>query len=77
MFGYLSPIGQMLIFLDRNINKVALSINGVTYGHYDSVVAAADDVYMFATGYYEWDSLVERVESVPESISEWLKISTR
>ena len=74
VFVYKSPIGLMKIFLDSN-QRYALAIGDTVYGHYHSPVAAADDVYCFATGCYEWDKLQTKMMlDVPTDIHEWQRI---
>jgi len=67
---YKSQVGKMVIGVDRNVNRFALIINDTCYGHYNSAIAAADDVYMHVTGCYEWDLLDGEVDP-PTHISEW------
>jgi len=65
----------MSIYFDRSVNKYALNICGTVYGHYPSAEAAADDVFTFSTGCFEWDSLCDDIDlscSIPDNISEWI-----
>jgi len=48
-----------------------LGIDDKVLGSYHSPIAAADDVYCQATGWYKWDSL-EPITS-PTDLSEWTK----
>lgn len=64
----------MMIFQDPRIDKYALSIGDTIYGHYNSAIAAADDVYMHATGCFEWDDLDGTVDA-PTDIYEWQRIN--
>jgi hypothetical protein len=73
LFVYRSPIGLIVIKYDSNVNRFALIINDVCYGHYASAVAAADDVYCHVTGGYEWDVLDGEILA-PSDIYEWEQI---
>lgn len=46
-----------------------LWLNECLLGSYHSAAAAADDVYMQATGFYDWDSL--RNETPPGDLTDW------
>ncbi|NLI91417.1 MAG: hypothetical protein GX434_04195 [Peptococcaceae bacterium] len=72
MYFYNSPVGLMEIRYDTSNNRYLLIIKGMCYGAYPSPLAAADDVYMHVTGFYEWDSLSRDV-SKPRNIKEWEK----
>jgi hypothetical protein len=54
MWLYKSPIGVIRIVKNRT-GSYSIVINEVFYGTYPSAVAAADDVYTFSTGCFEWD----------------------
>lgn len=69
MWYYKSPIGLMKIYKNTS-GRYSLQINGTVYGSYNSAIAAADDVYMFATGCYQWDSL-DGTLNPPTDICEW------
>lgn len=69
MWYYNSPIGRMKIFKNSS-GRYLLQIKDTIYGSYNSAVAAADDVYTFATGCEQWDSLVSQ-EDPPDNIQEW------
>lgn len=70
MWVYRSPIGP--IYILKSGGRFVISYNGDYYGGYQSVVAAADDVYTFSTGCSEWDLLCGTVEP-PTDIHEWIK----
>ncbi|MDR3587518.1 MAG: hypothetical protein P4L59_19730 [Desulfosporosinus sp.] len=74
MWVYDSPVGKMIIKYDSKENRYALIINGESLGNYNSAIAAANNVYMHVTGYYEWDILDGQVD-VPHDIYEWEKIT--
>ena len=67
-FQYKSPIGHFLIKPQAN-GRWGLWFKDDLLGSYHSAMVAADDVYMQATGDYDWDSL-DRVD-IPTDISEW------
>lgn len=69
LWFYQSPIGKMYIFKNKT-GKYSLKINGIIYGSYNSAIAAADDVFTFTTGCYEWDVLNCTFEP-PTDIYEW------
>ena len=73
MYGYNSPIGPMIIFFDKRVNRFALAINDTLYGHYHSAVAAADDVYCHVTGCDQWDLLDGKIFDAPTDLAEWLR----
>jgi hypothetical protein len=61
------------MYIFRNASgRYSLKICGTVYGFYSSAVAAADDVYTFSTGCYEWDSLFKSANP-PTDIYEWEK----
>lgn len=70
VYIYRSPIGPIAIRYDQGLKKFALMINDVCCGHYESAIAAADDVYMHVTGCYDWDKLDGKVDA-PTDLSEW------
>ncbi|ARF67620.1 hypothetical protein B7C51_06920 [Paenibacillus larvae subsp. pulvifaciens] len=74
MYAYKSPVGLMKIYIDRNVGRYALDINGIIVGHYLSAADAADDVYTQVTGYYDWDDLDGDVDP-PSDLSEWLIVN--
>ena len=67
---YNSPIGP--IYIRNTTTGFQLIYDNECYGNYSSAVAAADDVFTFSTGCYEWDSLSESVIP-PTDICEWEK----
>ena len=71
-YEYKSKIARMSIRPGEN-GKWALWIEDCIYGPYHSPEAAADDVYMQATGHYEWDTQNEITE--PCDLSEWTRIN--
>lgn len=72
MYLYRSPIG---VFTIRYINgRFTLCFSNDVLGHYNSAVAAADDVYTHTTSLYEWDDLDGQVDDVPTDIYEWEQI---
>lgn len=68
MLVYHSPIGDW--FIIPSSGRYQLVFSSVCYGVYHSAVAAADDVYCFATGCDEWDLLAGSLEP-PQDPSEW------
>lgn len=73
MWTYASPVGLMSIWLNDN-NRYSLKINDEVYGFYHSAAAAADDVRVFETGCFEWDSSEAKCcNVVPAHINEWKK----
>ncbi len=69
MWYYQSPIGLMKIYKNSS-GRYSLQIKDNVYGFYHSAAAAADDVYVFATGCHQWDSLNGTLNP-PSSIHEW------
>lgn len=63
----------MIVKYNRQSNKFLLTINSTYTDQYDSAVAAANNVYMHVTGYYDWDKLDSTVDA-PTDIYEWQKI---
>ena len=76
MWIFQSPIGKMTIRFVPSAEKYILIINDSIYGHYISAVAAADDVYTFSTGCYDWDRLASNAVTLqtPVDISEWFMV---
>ena len=72
MWIYETPIGIMQIYKNHS-GHYSLQINNAVYGFYHSAIAAADDVYMFATGCNEWDSMEDIIDP-PSSIHEWRQV---
>lgn len=69
-YKYYTRIGTFFIKPSKDDPKIfQLFIDNILLGGYSFPEMAADDVYMQATGYNEWDSL----ESVgnPHDLSEW------
>lgn len=60
----------MTIKYNVSTNKFLLTINETYTDQYHSAIAAADNVYMHVTGYYDWDKLDGSVEA-PHDIYEW------
>jgi len=73
-FVYRSRFGLLAIRPARN-GRWNLWIGDDIYGQYHSPIAAADDVYMQATGHYEWDDQDNLME--PCDLSEWTRVSIR
>lgn len=72
LYHYKTQVGTFGISPDPvNSGRFHLCIDGDALGSYYSPMAAADDVYLQASGYPEWDSL-EPVTS-PIDLSEWTK----
>ncbi len=65
---YRSPIGRFLIKPQAK-GRWGLWSKDDLLGSYHSALAAADDVYMQATGNYDWDSL-DGVD-IPTNITVW------
>jgi hypothetical protein len=63
----------MIIKYDSSIGKYKLIIDDEWYGSYQSVVAAADDVYCHVTGCTEWDILDGSIDS-PTDIYQWTNL---
>lgn len=77
MWKYDSPIGELFIAYVAKEKGYFIAINGEYCGKYESVVAAADDVYTFSTGCDEWDKHCDEsrfADNVPSSIHEWVKV---
>jgi len=68
IYQYRSSIGRFLIKPQAN-GCWGLGFKDDLLGSYHSALAAADDVYMQATGDYDWDSR-DGVD-IPTDISEW------
>ena len=71
MWYYDSPIGRMEIFQNPQDGRFYLKVRGETHGSYPSAVAAANNVYCFVTGCYDWDRLDCQIDDVPTDIYEW------
>ncbi|GHV55909.1 hypothetical protein AGMMS50268_28800 [Spirochaetia bacterium] len=72
IFIYKSPVGTFHIAYNPNSGKWTLGLKDEIYGEYLSTVAAADDVYCQATGFYEWDSLdISNLLDAPTDIHCW------
>lgn len=69
MWVYHSPIGP--IYIKHFDDGFGIIIDDIVYGGYSSAVAAADDVFTFSTGCYEWDSLCGDEPDCPNDLSEW------
>ncbi len=70
-FYYKSPIGTMYIYRSSS-GLYVLQINEEIYGEFDSPIGAADNVYLFATGCYEWDCLeLSGTVQPPTDIYNW------
>jgi hypothetical protein len=65
---YSSKHGVFTIYPTPN-GRYTLSLDNEALGFYHSPGAAADDVYMGATGAYEWDA-DDEIER-PEGIFKW------
>jgi len=68
IYRYRSPIGRFLAIPQSN-GLWGLWFEDDLLGSYHSAMAAADDVYMRATGDSDWDYL-EGVD-IPTDICEW------
>jgi hypothetical protein len=66
---YKSNVGTFWIKPDHN-NRFILGINDDALGSYLNPIQAADDVYMCATGYWEWDK--QLTVNCPTDLSEWI-----
>lgn len=78
MWIYDSPIGRITIVYDSRTNRFLLVFGNTVYGSYYSAMAAADDVYTFSTGNFDWDQHMIDLEyqlSTPSDISEWTRLS--
>ena len=69
MWVYHSPIGPL--YIKKSDGSFGILYDEIFYGGYNSPYAAADDVYTFSTGCYEWDSLFDKVPDCPTDLSEW------
>lgn len=68
-----SPIGPIHIVQLVN-GMYYIRIDNDLYGAYETAVAAANDVYTFTTGCYQWDCHdgdVEFMCLVPSDIHDW------
>ena len=65
---YRSNVGTFWIKPDGR-GRFTLGLNSDALGSYHSAYAAADDVYMCATGYFEWDRKLSVME--PTDLGEW------
>lgn len=71
IYRYKTKVGTFIIKQSNDDPGVfQLWIGDELLGGYASPLQAADDVYMQATGYYEWDSL-DPSQGYPHDISEW------
>lgn len=69
MWYHQSKVGLIRIFF--NGKNYTLEIDDNVYGYYSRADLAADDVAMFTTGCYEWDSLEGHIHNFPGDLSEW------
>jgi len=67
-YQYRSPLGVFIIKSQAN-GRWGLWLNDELLGSYHSSVAAADDVFMQATGDYDWDTLNDI--DIPTDVYEW------
>jgi hypothetical protein len=71
VYHFRSPVGVFWIRPHpTRDDQVELGIDGETIASYHSAMVAADDVYLHATGWYEWDRLEE--PGGPCDLSEWI-----
>ena len=71
MYSYRTKFGTFFIRAHpRLAGRWLLQIGDETLGSYHSPLAAADDVYCQATGYYEWDTM-RPSPLQPTDLSEW------
>jgi len=71
IFAYRSPFGVFVIRPHQG--RWGLWCEDELYGSYHSPQAAADDVYMQATGHDEWD-MKSPDGTEPTDLSEWERI---
>ncbi len=64
---YKTNVGTFWIKPDGN--RVTLGIDDEALGSYLNAIQAADDVYMCATGWWDWDKHLTVYE--PVDLSEW------
>jgi hypothetical protein len=67
-------LGTLWIRPESN-GRFTLGIDDVAIGSYHKAWAAADDVYLKATGYIDWSQL--KNEQLPRDLSEWEFTSKR
>ena len=70
-YYYKSPIGIFSICYKPELEKWQLFYDNETFGNFDTTIGAADNVYLHATGCYEWDKLDGKFDNVPTDIYEW------
>ena len=70
-YYYKSPIGLFFIRYNPSKCKWELWMNDDVYGDFDTTIGAADNVYLHATGFYDWDKLDGDYDDVPTDIYEW------
>ena len=73
IYRYRSPMGRFLVKPRAN-GRWGLWFKDDLLGSYHSAMAAADDVYMQATGDYDWD--YQEGVDIPTGIDEW-EVETR
>ena len=71
IWAYQTRIGTFWIRADRS-GRFVLGVGDVGLGSYHSPHAAADDVYMCATGHWEWDRQGHVTE--PTDLTEWQRL---
>jgi sarcosine oxidase delta subunit len=73
-YKYKSPIGSFYIRYNPKTLKWELWFGDGMYGDFDNTIGAADNVYLHATGCYEWDKLDCKIDDVPTDIYEWERV---
>lgn len=71
MWLFRSKVGTFKIALHNN-GRFGLWIGDELLGSYHSPHAAADDVYMYATGHWPWDQQMMVLE--PCDLGEWQQV---
>ena len=70
-YFYKSKIGLFYIKFNPKTALWELWMNDGMYGDFPSTIGAADNVYVHATGCFEWDDLDGTIDDVPTDIYEW------
>jgi hypothetical protein len=74
IWAYQSTLGRFLI-KQTSANRYELWLGEELLGNYPSPAAAADDVFLCATGHYQWDA--QGAVNAPTDLSEWTRYQRR
>lgn len=75
MFKYQSPIGDIIIFYNKNTSYYSLKINDELYGNYSSPALAMGDVSIHHTGCDDWDKFAFKNGIIPTGLGKWIELN--